>query len=168
MNDKEKCERYKNMLENVVNELDLSDDAISKYGPIGTEPAELVHFVIAEKDKCIAMLKIGMKDASMSGKTEIVLKQLLMERISQIKRFGVQDLHNYIWLSVLTKQIGDVAKILSTHKSLSELDDFVKIKLYDEIVEVAATAISWLENLNRMEERKKGIDEEYKYKGCEG
>ncbi len=106
------------------------------------------------------------KKRNREEKTEIVLKQLLMERTKQIKGFGIQDLHDYFWLVVLVKQIGDVSKILSTHKSLSELDSFAKVKLYDEIVEVAATAVSWLENLNRMEKIKEEMDK--KYKGCEG
>ena len=52
-----KCEKYRNMLEDVVNELDLSDSAIEKHGPLGTPPAELVRLVLEEKDRIIAFLK---------------------------------------------------------------------------------------------------------------
>lgn len=56
-----KCEEYRNMLEDVVNELDLSDAAIEKHGPLGTPPAELVRLVIKHKDMEIACLKNNMK-----------------------------------------------------------------------------------------------------------
>lgn len=52
---------YRNMLEDVVNELDLSELAIDKHGPLGTPPAELVRLVLEEKDKIIAVLKAGGK-----------------------------------------------------------------------------------------------------------
>ena len=55
-------ERRGNLLEDVVNELDLSNAAITEHGPLGTEPAELVRLVLAEKDKRIAMLANGMTD----------------------------------------------------------------------------------------------------------
>jgi len=48
-----------NMLEDVVNELDLSDGMIEEHGPLGTAPAELVRIVMERKDKEIAMLKRG-------------------------------------------------------------------------------------------------------------
>jgi len=49
-----------NMLEDVVNELNLSESAIEKHGPLGTAPAELVRLVLEEKDRQIRMLKAGM------------------------------------------------------------------------------------------------------------
>lgn len=50
-----------NMLEDVVNELDLSDGMIEKHGPLGTAPAELVRIVLDMKDMEIAALKQGFK-----------------------------------------------------------------------------------------------------------
>ena len=50
-----------NMLEDVVNELDLSESAIEKHGPLGTPPAELVRLVLEQKDLQIEALKRGMK-----------------------------------------------------------------------------------------------------------
>jgi len=49
------------MLEDVVNELDLSDSMIGKHGPIGTAPAELVRLVLERKDMQIKALQSGMK-----------------------------------------------------------------------------------------------------------
>ena len=53
-------EELENMLEDVVNELDLSELAIEKHGQNGTAPAELVRLVLAEKDLRIKALKSGM------------------------------------------------------------------------------------------------------------
>ena len=49
-----------NMLEDVVNELNLSEKMIEKHGQLGTAPAELVRLVLEQKDKEILMLKAGM------------------------------------------------------------------------------------------------------------
>ena len=53
-----------NMLEDVVNELDLSDGIIEKYGPVGVSPAELVRLVLDQKDQQIQMLKADMKQVT--------------------------------------------------------------------------------------------------------
>ena len=47
------------MLEDVVNELDLSSNMIEKHGPLGTAPSELVKIVLEQKDREINMLKQG-------------------------------------------------------------------------------------------------------------
>ena len=54
-------EQLGNMLEDVVNELDLSNLMVEKHGQEGTAPAELVRLVLEKKDKQITMLKMGMK-----------------------------------------------------------------------------------------------------------
>jgi len=48
------------MLEDVVNELDLSEGVIEKHGPVGTPPAELVRLVLQQKDMTIRNLRAGM------------------------------------------------------------------------------------------------------------
>ena len=48
------------MLEDVINELDLSESMIEKHGPLGTAPAELVRAVLDSKDREIRALKSGM------------------------------------------------------------------------------------------------------------
>jgi hypothetical protein len=52
-------EQLENMLEDVVNELNLSDNIIDKHGSEGTAPSELVRMVLERKDKEIKMLKMG-------------------------------------------------------------------------------------------------------------
>lgn len=49
------------MLEDVVNELNLSGEMIEKHGPIGTPPSELVRLVLEEKDLRISALEAGLK-----------------------------------------------------------------------------------------------------------
>lgn len=48
-----------NMLEDVVNELNLSDKMIERHGPLGTAPAELVRLVLEQKDMEITALSQG-------------------------------------------------------------------------------------------------------------
>jgi len=48
-----------NMLEDVVNELDLSEGMMEQHGPLGTSPAELVRLVLERKDLEIKALKDG-------------------------------------------------------------------------------------------------------------
>ena len=50
-----------NMLEDVVNELQLSEAMIEKHGPLGTAPAELVREVLDHKDRQIELLQKGFK-----------------------------------------------------------------------------------------------------------
>lgn len=46
-----------NMLEDVINELDLSQEMIEKHGQEGTAPAILVRSVLEQKNREIKMLK---------------------------------------------------------------------------------------------------------------
>jgi len=54
-------EQLENMLEDVINELNLSSEMEEKHGQIGTSPAELVKLVLEQKDQQIRMLKQGFK-----------------------------------------------------------------------------------------------------------
>jgi hypothetical protein len=53
-------EQLENMLEDVINELELSETAIEHHGTLGTAPAVLVRIVLDQKDREIRMLKMGM------------------------------------------------------------------------------------------------------------
>jgi len=57
----EENQRLTNLLEDVVNELDLSELAIEEHGPLGTAPSELVRLVLEEKDMANRCLRAGMK-----------------------------------------------------------------------------------------------------------
>jgi len=54
-------EELENMLEDVINELNLSEAMIEKHGQEGTSPAKLVRLILDQKDRQIKMLKLGMK-----------------------------------------------------------------------------------------------------------
>lgn len=71
-------ERRGNLLEDVINQLDLSDSMIEQHGPFGTEPALMVRQVLDQKDQCIAMLKAGIIDVRSQPSTQ---KERLCERI---------------------------------------------------------------------------------------
>ncbi len=58
-------EQLENMLEDVVNELDLSELANEEHGPHGTPPAQLVRNVLEQKDSVIRNLRAGMVDVSL-------------------------------------------------------------------------------------------------------
>ena len=45
------------MLQDVINELDLSESAIEEHGPLETPPAKLVRMVLDQKDAQIRILK---------------------------------------------------------------------------------------------------------------
>ena len=53
-------EELENMLENVINELNLSPEMIEKHGQLGTPPHELVKLVLQQKDNIIRNLKAGL------------------------------------------------------------------------------------------------------------
>ena len=58
-------EELEQMLEDVVNELDLSESALEKHGQLGTPPAQLVREVLEEKDMIIRCLRSGMKEVAL-------------------------------------------------------------------------------------------------------
>jgi len=60
--DKEQLEQ---MLEDVINELDLSDETILKHMELETPPAELVRLVLAEKDRIIRNLRAGLVEVKL-------------------------------------------------------------------------------------------------------
>jgi len=55
-------EQLENMLFDVVDELNLSEDMIEKHGPLGTAPAVLVRKVLDQKDMQIKALRQGFKE----------------------------------------------------------------------------------------------------------
>ena len=56
-------QELRDMLYAVVDELNLSESALTEHGPMGTPPAELVRLVLQEKDRKIYLLKKGFVEA---------------------------------------------------------------------------------------------------------
>ena len=57
-------DQLEQMLYDVVDALDLSDEAIAEHGPMGTPPADLVRQVLHQKDLTIRCLRAGFEYAS--------------------------------------------------------------------------------------------------------
>jgi hypothetical protein len=70
-------EELENLLEDVVNELDLSDIAIEQHGPLGTAPATLVRLVLREKDLKIRILQAGITDLEQNVKLGQLEKEII-------------------------------------------------------------------------------------------
>jgi lipase chaperone LimK len=73
-------DRRRNLLEDVINALDLSDETIDKHGPMGAEPSVLVTLVIDNKDRRIAEL----------DKVVFTLSDRLDHYLEQITDLGAQ------------------------------------------------------------------------------
>lgn len=88
-------EELENMLEDVVNELELSDSAVGKHGQLGTAPAELVRLVLDEKDLRIRALEANFVDASKSNCN--------IQRVSNQRELLIGALSKFYDLEILTK-----------------------------------------------------------------
>jgi NTP pyrophosphatase (non-canonical NTP hydrolase) len=86
------------------------------------------------------------------------LLALQMEAHRQIEKFGKQDHLPDRWMTILTEEVGEVAKeICNQHDSPCQLvyDNYEK-----ELIQVAAVAMSMLENFQ--EQRKGNLDHDQK------
>jgi NTP pyrophosphatase (non-canonical NTP hydrolase) len=68
---------------------------------------------------------------------------IIAERKRQDDTWGVQDHPAPIWLAILTEEVGEVAKIILCMHCQEELPEELK----DELTQVAAVAVAWLEKL---------------------
>ena len=84
--------RMRNLLEDVVNALDLSEIAVETHGPLGTEPAELVKLVLQQKDREIALLRRESDDLIRTVKTRI---NELEEQIEENYTYRSRELVNH-------------------------------------------------------------------------
>src|SRR6478735_445363 len=79
-----------------------------------------------------------------SGIQQTLIERILKERDAQNAQFGA-SLHNQspgTWLAILAKKVGDAgAALLSTTRSSQNRN------LEQELIEVAAVALAWLEDI---------------------
>lgn len=74
-----------------------------------------------------------------------VLLDIVVERSRQDAKWGTQREHpNAHWLAILTEEVGEAAK---------EVLDKDNTRLYQELVQVAASAVCWLEALRESSSR---------------
>ena len=88
----EDINRMRDLLEDVVNALDLSEIAVETHGPLGTEPAELVKLVLQQKDREIALLHHKSDDLIRTVKTRI---NELEEQIEENCTYRSRELVNH-------------------------------------------------------------------------
>lgn len=73
----------------------------------------------------------------------VVLGLVQAERENQDAKWGAhRDLPSGIWLAILLEEIGEVAKIMLEDPSQEAVE-----RLSDELIQVAAVAVAWIEGL---------------------
>jgi NTP pyrophosphatase (non-canonical NTP hydrolase) len=71
-------------------------------------------------------------------KFEDIIDAIKLERIRQDNKWGTpRDLPDRTWLTILVEEVGEIAKATLEHDETN---------LREEIIQVAAVCISWLEN----------------------
>lgn len=75
-----------------------------------------------------------------------ILKDIIAERQRQDDKFGAdRNQHNYIWNAILLEEVGEASK-----ECLEiDFDKKSERELRAELVQVAAVAVAWIENLDR-------------------
>jgi len=81
-----------------------------------------------------------------------VLFLIQQERQRQHAQWGAQDLQPTEWLAILTEEVGEAAKSAFTLQQ-SQHDPVFLEDLREELVQVAAVAVQWLESIERTNER---------------
>lgn len=76
--------------------------------------------------------------------TLIALGPVALERRRQTKLFGEQNHTHEEWLRILIEEVGEVARALNEDDSVEHL--------CEELTQVAAVAVAWVETVNRSKE----------------
>ncbi len=88
--------------------------------------------------------------------TVAVLNEILAERSEQLALWGEQGHDDLRWHAILTEEVGEVAKELcGFFESVQSGRSTVAVSLHlarlkRELIQVAAVAVAWIENLNRL------------------
>ena len=86
-----------------------------------------------------------------------VYVEVMNEQISQVEKFGEQNHPPFTYLSILTEEVGEAAQAANDAYDF-KTDQFTirKLNKYrQELIQVAAVAISMIETLDRQREGKK-------------
>ena len=81
------------------------------------------------------------------------------ERKRQDAKWGVQDHDHFMWYVILGEEFGELAEaMLDLHTAIAEGADIAVVQgrmhhVEEELVQVTAVGLSWLENLHRRKER---------------
>ena len=90
------------------------------------------------------MTKIGVTTKIQSD----MLQEIADERLKQEYKWGIQHLPGRLWFTILSEEVGEVAKELNEYKDYLDDPCFIK-KIKEELIQVAAVAVAWLEDLER-------------------
>lgn len=75
------------------------------------------------------------------------LDAIVQERVRQHLKWGQQDHDDKTWLAILTEEVGELAQAILHDKSGGPAAGTAR----DELVQVAAVAVQWLECMARRE-----------------
>lgn len=78
-----------------------------------------------------------------------VFEKIRKERIRQHNKWGKQDHDNFIWLSILTEEVGELSEAVLHENFGGKKSD----KVEKELIHVAAVATQWLEILHDNESK---------------
>ena len=81
----------------------------------------------------------------------LVFQRIGEERLRQDKNWGIQNHSNEIWLSILIEELGEVIKNSNElrESKITKYHYWYKNQIKKELIQVAAVAVAWLEDLER-------------------
>lgn len=79
------------------------------------------------------------------------IDQIRIERLRQIELWGEDGKSNPLWLTIITEELGEVAEAIldlrdAQANGSARQRHHAREHLLDEITQVAATAVAWLED----------------------
>jgi hypothetical protein len=84
---------------------------------------------------------------------QVVFALIEAERRMQDKKWGVQDHNNPMWTAILTEEVSEAAAealhLIKENGIEGKLVGAASIELIQELVQVAAVAVAWIESLLR-------------------
>lgn len=75
-----------------------------------------------------------------------ILDEVARERLAQDEKWGVQDREDLKWLAILVEEVGEVADELNSQWAPPSIGPK---RLREELVQVAAVAVAWVEAIDR-------------------
>lgn len=86
---------------------------------------------------------------NLSVTTDRVLQEVLAERVRQDEKWGEQNGHDFEWVSIMTEEVGEAAQAANeaNFKSSKTRGDYAHLR--EELVQVAAVAVAWIEAIDR-------------------
>ena len=76
------------------------------------------------------------------------ISDIMDERANQDAKWGEQNHDDLYWLGILVEEVGELSKNIIEKQTAT-----VRVKKREELVQVAAVALVWLECLDRKEAR---------------